>query len=348
MTKRQSEVLDSVESSKKQKPSDNEVIDKNLNNENNDEIHDNINDAADNVAKSLNDAIAENTAPEENVKENVKENENEDANEIDKLDDQDDETKDSDIQKDSESKKDLNKPKTNDLSESIEDNDEQPGEQIPNIKSVTSEVSVKLPISDPIMLANIKKLNHKEVERRRRETINNAINELQDLVPTTHTNKAQIIRKASEFIKKLKEKEETLVNKWTLEKIITDQAISELANSNEKLKSELEKAYREIEHRKNVFEKFIELVNKQDNSEEVNSFLSKINELFQEEEDDDEEYNGDGNNNTSENVKENEAKSADDEDKNDEDKDDEDKVENVKDTEDIENAEDVEQPAEAV
>lgn len=145
-----------------------------------------------------------------------------------------------------------------------------------------AETPIKVASTDPSMISKIKKLNHKEVERRRRETINNAIRELQELVPTTHTNKAQIIRKASEFIKKLKEKEENLVNKWTLEKIITDQAISELANSNEKLKSELEKAYREIEHRKHVFESFIALVSKQENSEEITSFLSKVGDLFEE------------------------------------------------------------------
>lgn len=138
---------------------------------------------------------------------------------------------------------------------------------------------------DPETLRNIKKMNHKEVERRRRETINNAIRELQELVPTTHTNKAQIIRKASEFIKKLKEKEENLVNKWTLEKIITDQAINELANSNEKLKSELEKAYREIEHRKNAFDNLTSMLEKQPNSDEVQGFLAKTDELFVDEND---------------------------------------------------------------
>lgn len=145
-----------------------------------------------------------------------------------------------------------------------------------------AETPIKVASTDPTMINKIKKLNHKEVERRRRETINNAIRELQELVPTTHTNKAQIIRKASEFIKKLKEKEENLVNKWTLEKIITDQAISELANSNEKLKTELEKAYREIEHRKQVFESFTALVSKQENSEEISNFLSRVSDLFEE------------------------------------------------------------------
>lgn len=142
--------------------------------------------------------------------------------------------------------------------------------------------------TDPSVLLKLKKMNHKEVERRRRETINNAIRELQDLVPTTHTNKAQIIRKASEYIKKLKEKEENLVNKWTLEKIITDQAISELANSNEKLKSELEKAYRENERFKHIIKSFIgEVKGQSNNSDSVKDIIKQTEELFQEVEEED-------------------------------------------------------------
>ncbi|GMM31090.1 Cbf1 protein [Martiniozyma asiatica (nom. inval.)] len=106
----------------------------------------------------------------------------------------------------------------------------------------------------------MRKQSHKEVERRRRETINQAIKELQELVPTAHNNKAQVIRKAAEHIRKLTEKEESMNNKWTLEKIITEQAIGELASSNEKLKSELEKAYREIEYHKSQVGKLVDFI----------------------------------------------------------------------------------------
>lgn len=144
-------------------------------------------------------------------------------------------------------------------------------------------------IKDPNTISKIKKLNHKEVERRRRETINNAIRELQAIVPTTHTNKSQIIRKAVEHIKKLKEREETMRNKWTLEKIITDQAINELANSNEKLKSELEKAYRENELRKNVIVRMISLLCKQTNSDDVNNYLAELSSMMVDDEEEEEE-----------------------------------------------------------
>lgn len=93
----------------------------------------------------------------------------------------------------------------------------------------------------------LRKMNHKEVERRRRESINAAIRELQELLPAQSTNKSQIIKRAAEYIRRLKANENANIEKWTLEKLITDQAVNELANSNEKLKSELEKAYREIE-----------------------------------------------------------------------------------------------------
>ncbi|EGW35749.1 uncharacterized protein SPAPADRAFT_58953, partial [Spathaspora passalidarum NRRL Y-27907] len=77
--------------------------------------------------------------------------------------------------------------------------------------------------------------NHKEVERRRRESINVGIKELAALIPTNDTNKAQILQRAVEYIKRLKENENNNIEKWTLEKLLTEQAVSELSASNEKL-----------------------------------------------------------------------------------------------------------------
>lgn len=96
--------------------------------------------------------------------------------------------------------------------------------------------------------------NHKEVERRRRESINLWIKELANLIPTTDTNKSQILQRAVEYIKRLKENESNNIEKWTLEKLLTDQAVSELSASNEKLKAELQKAYREAEHWRRIAE----------------------------------------------------------------------------------------------
>lgn len=94
--------------------------------------------------------------------------------------------------------------------------------------------------------------NHKEVERRRRESINQGIKELALMIPTNDTNKAQILLRGVEYIKRLKENENNNIEKWTLEKLLTEQAVSELSASNEKLKQELERAYREIEQWKKL------------------------------------------------------------------------------------------------
>ena len=72
------------------------------------------------------------------------------------------------------------------------------------------------------------------------------------MIPTNDTNKAQILLRGVEYIKRLKENENNNIEKWTLEKLLTEQAVSELSASNEKLKQELERAYREIEQWKKL------------------------------------------------------------------------------------------------
>ena len=85
------------------------------------------------------------------------------------------------------------------------------------------------------------------VERRRRETINEGINELAKIVPGCEKNKGSILQRAVAFITQLKENEQQNIEKWTLEKLLTEQAIAELSQSNDKLKSECERMYREVE-----------------------------------------------------------------------------------------------------
>ncbi|EON98154.1 putative helix-loop-helix dna binding protein [Phaeoacremonium minimum UCRPA7] len=93
----------------------------------------------------------------------------------------------------------------------------------------------------------MRKDNHKEVERRRRETINEGINELAKIVPGCEKNKGSILQRAVAFITQLKENESQNIEKWTLEKLLTEQAIAELSSSNDKLKLECERLYRELE-----------------------------------------------------------------------------------------------------
>lgn len=84
------------------------------------------------------------------------------------------------------------------------------------------------------------------MERRRRETINEGINELAKIVPGCEKNKGSILQRAVAFITQLKENEQQNIEKWTLEKLLTEQAISELSTANDKLKSEVERLEREV------------------------------------------------------------------------------------------------------
>ncbi|ORY93489.1 hypothetical protein BCR43DRAFT_497020 [Syncephalastrum racemosum] len=84
----------------------------------------------------------------------------------------------------------------------------------------------------------IRRENHKQVERRRRETINEGINALAAIVPNCEKNKGQILRSAAEYIQQLKENEAKVLEKWTLEKLCCEQAINELTEQVEKLKEE--------------------------------------------------------------------------------------------------------------
>ncbi|CAG8763330.1 26178_t:CDS:2 [Dentiscutata erythropus] len=89
--------------------------------------------------------------------------------------------------------------------------------------------------------------NHKEVERRRRDTINAGINELAKIVPGCEKNKGSILNRAVQYIQQLKENEATNIEKWTLEKLLTDQAIQELQTQVEVLKSENGRLRAELE-----------------------------------------------------------------------------------------------------
>ncbi|POS86962.1 hypothetical protein EPUL_002410 [Erysiphe pulchra] len=98
-----------------------------------------------------------------------------------------------------------------------------------------------------IGFGNSRHINVYLVERRRRETINEGINELAKIVPGCEKNKGSILQRAVQFITELKEIEAQNIEKWTLEKLLTEQAIAELSASNDKLKTECDRAWREVE-----------------------------------------------------------------------------------------------------
>jgi len=89
--------------------------------------------------------------------------------------------------------------------------------------------------------------NPTTVERRRRETINEGINELAKIVPGCEKNKGSILQRAVQFITQLKENEQQNIEKWTLEKLLTEQAITELSTSCDKFKSECQRAWDECQ-----------------------------------------------------------------------------------------------------
>ncbi|PAV15982.1 cbf1-centromere binding factor 1 [Pyrrhoderma noxium] len=75
-----------------------------------------------------------------------------------------------------------------------------------------------------------RKDNHKEVERRRRGNINEGINELARIVPNGTGEKAKgaILSRSVEYIKHLMKNESHNIEKWTLEKLLMDQAMGDL------------------------------------------------------------------------------------------------------------------------
>jgi len=93
------------------------------------------------------------------------------------------------------------------------------------------------------------------VERRRRETINEGINEIAKIVPGCEKNKGSILARAVQFITQLKDNETQNIEKWTLEKLLTEQAISELTRSCDKLKNECQRAWSECEQWKKAAQK---------------------------------------------------------------------------------------------
>ncbi|KAL8777009.1 MAG: hypothetical protein Q9194_002811 [Teloschistes cf. exilis] len=91
----------------------------------------------------------------------------------------------------------------------------------------------------------VRRDNHKEVERRRRETINEGINEIAKIVPGCEKNKGSILQRAVEYITQLKTNETRNLEKWTQEKMLTEGIVQELSTSVDSLKLELERARRE-------------------------------------------------------------------------------------------------------
>ncbi|SCV00164.1 LAMI_0G03290g1_1 [Lachancea mirantina] len=92
-----------------------------------------------------------------------------------------------------------------------------------------------------------RKDSHKEVERRRRENINTAIVRLSDLLPVKESSKATVLARAAEYIQKLRDTENANIEKWTLQKLLSEQQVSTLTKANETMQLELGNAFKQID-----------------------------------------------------------------------------------------------------
>jgi transcriptional regulator CBF1 len=83
--------------------------------------------------------------------------------------------------------------------------------------------------------------NTPTVERRRRETINEGINELAKVIPGSDKNKGAILQSAVSYIAELLNKQHS----WENERATLDIAIKELATRNDKMRESMEQAWAE-------------------------------------------------------------------------------------------------------
>ncbi|KAL3232116.1 Centromere-binding protein 1 [Nakaseomyces bracarensis] len=100
----------------------------------------------------------------------------------------------------------------------------------------------------------IRKESHKEVERRRRETINLAIDNLRKLLPKPEYSKAGILTSAAALIKKLKESESNHMNKWAISRIVAEQTKTSSEKAQEKMSEALDQSYKEIIRLRSILE----------------------------------------------------------------------------------------------
>ncbi|KAF8606981.1 hypothetical protein BDV93DRAFT_520586 [Ceratobasidium sp. AG-I] len=104
--------------------------------------------------------------------------------------------------------------------------------------------------SDTVDWQRKRKDNHKEVERRRRSNINDGINELARMVPNVGAEKAKgaILSRSVQYIHDLKENEARNIEKWTLEKLLMDQAMGDLQAQLDEMRQRLDEERQKREH----------------------------------------------------------------------------------------------------
>lgn len=77
------------------------------------------------------------------------------------------------------------------------------------------------------------------MERRRRETINEGINEIAKMVPGCEKAKGSILQRAIHYIEKLQDEAKDMTARWDTANMTTNHAINEISSQNAKLKGEV-------------------------------------------------------------------------------------------------------------
>ena len=133
---------------------------------------------------------------------------------------------------------------------SHEDADESMDYDSPTNGSASPSRSLKRPRGPE--LDRQRKDNHKEVERRRRSAINDGITQLSHIVPgcdAKNTNKGAIIHAAVRYIQDLKHNEASNIEKWTLEKLLMDQAMGDLTAQLDDARAQVDRLRAELDER---------------------------------------------------------------------------------------------------
>lgn len=77
------------------------------------------------------------------------------------------------------------------------------------------------------------------VERRRRETINEGINELAKMDPGTEKAKGSILQRTIAYIQRLQDEAKEMDARWETANMTTNHALAEISSQNAKLKNEV-------------------------------------------------------------------------------------------------------------
>lgn len=97
-------------------------------------------------------------------------------------------------------------------------------------------ISTNNPVKDTDSYTKQRKENHKNVEKKRRETINDGIKRLANLVPNPDKNKSRIINQAADYIERILEEGRGQRERATGERVALEKEVRELREEVEGLR----------------------------------------------------------------------------------------------------------------